>query len=98
MRRQFTVIASILAGCLIIGFLFSRVTVSQVAPVAPQPMGRYQVSITSTTNGPGANATHFVVLCDTANGQCWIRGTGYAQWNDLGIPASAKVEQMTPRR
>jgi hypothetical protein len=100
MRRQFTIIASILVGCLIVGFLFNRATVSQVAPTLPsQPAsGRYQALITSTSTGPGADATHFVVLCDTANGQCWIRGTGYAQWQELGIPAAAKVDQLSPRR
>jgi len=100
MWRSFVVIASILAGCLIAGLLVSQATVSQEAPTLPPlpTSGRYQVSITSTSTHPSADATHFVVLCDTASGQCWIRGTGFGEWHDLGNPTVAKARQPNPGR
>jgi hypothetical protein len=89
MRRTLTVIASILAGCLIIGLLFSRVTVSQVAPPAPVQNGRYQVVATTATAAPGADAVLFVVMVDTATSRCWMKGSG-GKWADLGSPADGK--------
>jgi len=92
MRRQLTIIASILAGCLIVGLLISRVTVSQVAPFAPgAAIGRYQVviGVDSTTGGSGT-----IVVCDTVTGQCWATGGsgrgGFAPWQDVGTPTEAK--------
>jgi hypothetical protein len=93
MRRQLTIIASILAGCLIIGLLFSRITVSQVAPnVPPQPtVGRFQVALSTDTSG-GISWT--ILLCDTTTGQCWMQGGGMRggskTWRDLGSPFAAQ--------
>jgi hypothetical protein len=92
MRRSFTVIASILAGCLIVGLLLSRITVSQVAPtVQPQSIaGRYQVAIGADASTGGAK----IVVCDTTTGQCWTQGGGGRggadAWRDLGKPTDAK--------
>src|SRR4051812_2344987 len=94
MRRSLTVIASILAGCLIIGFLFSRVTVSQVAPAVPPlpTAGRFQVAI-GVDSSPGGGRT--VVVCDTVTGRCWVDasgGRGKTAWRDLGTPTAVKSE------
>ena len=80
MRRQLTIFASILAGCLMVGLLFSRVTVSQVAPAVPALPGRYQMQIVAEPTGNSKT----IVVCDTTNGQCWTNKSN--RWNDLGIP------------
>jgi hypothetical protein len=93
MRRHFTIIASVFAGCLIVGFLFSQITVSQVAPTLPQQSsaGRYQVAI-GIDSSPGGAKT--IVVCDTTTGQCWMQGGGGrggpGAWRDLGKPTDAK--------
>ena len=94
MRRSFVVIASILAGCLIVGLLFSRVTVSQVAPTLPPlpTAGRFQVAV-GVDSSPGGGRT--VVVCDTATGRCWVDasgGRGKTSWRDLGTPTAVKAE------
>src|SRR5438132_12502726 len=94
MRRSFVVIASILAGCLIVGLLFSRVTVSQVAPTLPPlpPAGRFQVAI-GVDSSPGGGRT--LVIRDTATGRCWVDssgGRGKTAWRDLGTPTAVKTE------
>jgi hypothetical protein len=96
MRRSLTAIASILAGCLIIGLLLSRATVSQVAPVAPQPMGRYQVALSSDASG-----TRAIVVCDSTTGQCWAQGgggRGGGTWRDLGTPTDARPERKAAEK
>jgi hypothetical protein len=82
MRRSFAVIASILAGCLIVGLLFSRASVSQVAPTAPpqRTPGRYQMQIVAEQTSNSKT----IVVCDTTNGQCWTNKSN--RWTDLGFP------------
>jgi hypothetical protein len=92
MRRQLTMVGSILLGCLIVGLLFGRVTVSQVAPPPGQQVGRYQMSV-GVDSGPGGGRT--VVVCDTATGQCWVDasgGRGKTSWRDLGSPSEKNAD------
>jgi hypothetical protein len=89
MRRYFTIIASVLAVCLIVGLLFGQVTVSQVAPNVLPQTGRYHVAIADMSPGSGRS----VVVCDTTTGQCWVDasgGHGKTSWRDLGTPTAAK--------
>ena len=95
MRRSIAVTASILAGCLIVGLLFSRVTVSQVAPTAlpAQRMpGRYQMQIVADQTSNSKT----IVVCDTTNGQCWTNKSN--RWTDLGYPKiGAGIEEEGKR-
>jgi len=82
MRRQLTITASIFAGCLIIGLLFSGVSVSQIAPNVPMQRmpGRYQMQIVAEQNSNSKT----IIVCDTTNGQCWTNKSN--RWTDLGFP------------
>jgi len=60
---------------------------SQALPGAHDNLGRYSVAI-GVSRGEVADTQHYLVLCETATGQCRLRGSGVSQWPDLGITLS----------
>jgi hypothetical protein len=110
MRHSLLICSSILAGCLLIGLLIGRSSIGQPA-TPPNAQGKYRTmpgllpaGATSvhgryqlqTGQPAAADQTHWLVICDTDTGQCWLRSATWQKWTDLGIPASP--ESTEPKR
>jgi hypothetical protein len=110
-RQTLILGAAIVLGCLIIGASFGPLSVAQTkdVPKGTQPKkdvsspssaaaGRYQMmraEIYSTTM-IGQRLGDYVIVLDTATGQCWSKAAGAdkkASWEDMGSPAKAKAKK-----
>src|SRR5262245_50041569 len=88
MRHSLMISASILAGCLLIGLLAGRSSTGQTAADVER-VGRYQVTAAASmaaSDGSGVSRNSFIIICDTANGQCWKRDADNPPWRSIGSP------------
>jgi hypothetical protein len=81
MRQTLVIAASVLIGCLLVGFFLNRPASAEAKP--DPTAGRYQVvsDVRGTTDGESR-----VVVLDTATGQCWSSRVGINDWRDMGSP------------
>jgi hypothetical protein len=91
-RQTLILVVVFLLGILTAGGFIGRRAAADTPPLAAPPAaGRYQVAYATLDTGAAIKG-HYVIVIDTATGECWYKDFDQvnANWGALGTPVKAK--------